>query len=129
MQKFEENGCVRERGRGHLCVKRETEWLPFDVELLRSDNVCVAYVDIIKLDNAYEYCRENGISYFFHLSEASHRPFPHIHARYSGEEISIFLNNLKVEGKFGSKTKQREAVEYVKSHKDDLLQEWFRIMQ
>ncbi len=58
----------------------------------------------------------NGISYFIHIKETNHTP--HIHATYSGEEVSIYLNTGKIIGSFKSKTKMKQAKKHVDKNKD-----------
>lgn len=129
MHRFQELGCVVQPGRGSLCIRQGRELIPFDEKLLLDDDVTVVYLDIIKPDNALEFDRKNGISYFFHTSEKGHRGFPHIHARYSGEEISIYFKDFDIIGEYKSKTKQKEAVGFVRDHKKELIREWNRIVQ
>lgn len=61
----------------------------------------------------------NGIRYFLHPKETNHSP--HIHAKFSGEEISIYLITGKIEGSFKSKTKMKQAQKYVNDNKEYLM--------
>jgi len=128
LQKFQELGCVVEAGRGSLRIMQEKELVPFDETLLQDDGTTVVYLDIVKLDNAKEYDRKNGIVYFFHTAEHGHLAYPHIHARHSGDDISIYLKDYHIIGKFKSGTKQKEAVEYVKSNRNQIGAEWNSII-
>ena len=92
-----------------------------------SERATVYYSAIIALNNAAEYDRENGIVYFFHSSEKSHLEMPHIHAKYSGEEISIYFNDFHVDGKLKNVKKEKEAISYVKRHIGDLSYMWKEI--
>lgn len=90
----------------------------------------IIYIDLLGHHNAAEFAREDGISYFFHPSEKPHLNYPHVHAGYGGEEISISLSDFKVIGRFKSRSKQKEAVEYVKDaeHLRKLRAEWNRLV-
>lgn len=92
-----------------------------------SEGATVYYSAIIALNNAAEYDRENGIVYFFHFSERSHLEMPHIHAKYSGEEISIYFNDFHVDGKLKNMKREKEAISYVKRHVGDLPDKWREI--
>lgn len=62
---------------------------------------------------------KNGIYYFYHIKECRH--VPHIHAKYQGDEISVEILTLKTKGKFENIKRQKEAVQYVKEHRAELL--------
>lgn len=129
-QEFQKYGCNITAPNCCLKIMKEDGFIPFDEKLISTNqDITVAYFCIIKLDNAAEYARENGIVYFFHTAEKSHLKYPHIHAEYSGEEIKISLNNFQVEGRFKSPQKQKEAVKYVKKNSEDMSREWHRIME
>lgn len=67
--------------------------------------------------------RKNGIRYFFHTKELRH--LPHVHAEYQGDEISIDILSPKIrKGGFKNKRKEKEAVEYVRNHAEELLQQY-----
>ena len=91
----------------------------------------IVYSDVIAPQNAAEFERKNGIVYFFHSSEKPHLNYPHVHARYGEDTISISLRDFTVIGSFSSKKKQKEAVEYVKNKQNltRLKAEWNRIME
>lgn len=130
MQKFQELGCVVEHGRGCLCMKQEKELIPFDDKRLLSDDVTVAYLDVVKPDNAREFERKNGIVYYFGSDERKHFYEPHIHARNGGpkdagvEKIRINLENFSVTGRFKNLKKQKEAVGYVKANITAIKKMW-----
>ncbi len=129
-QEFQKYGCNVTDPNCCLKIKKEDGFIPFDEKLISTNqDITVACFCIIKLDNAAEYARENGIVYFFHTSEKSHLKYPHIHAEYSGEQIKISLNNFQVEGRFKSLQKQKEAVKFVKKNFEAMRREWFRIME
>ena len=59
--------------------------------------------------------RYQGIVYFFHSNENGISP--HIHARYSGDEISVDLITMAITGSFKNRKKQREAFNFIKKRK------------
>ena len=65
------------------------------------------------------YATHRGIKYLVHSNESAHTP--HIHAQYSGDEISISLLDYSVEGMFKNKKKAKDAVEYVREHREDMI--------
>ena len=74
---------------------------------------------------------ENGIKYYFHNNEKNiHIDSPHIHCSYSGETIRISLTNGKVldNQHFKSPAKTRQAVNYVKDHKNELFEFWLNVV-
>lgn len=87
----------------------------------------IVYNAVIALSNAYEYCRKDGIVYFFHTSEKCHREYPHIHAGCGGEEISIYFSDLRIVGKTKSRALRKKAVDFVRENLDALTSEWQRI--
>ena len=87
----------------------------------------VYYCNIVAPQNAQEYARENGITYFFRTSENPHIYNPHIHAKYGDEDISIPLSNGQIIGEFTNKHKQKEAIRFVQSHNKDIQKEWNQI--
>ena len=48
---------------------------------------------------------------------------PHFHARYSGYEITININNGVVEGKF-PKRALKHVLEWYELHQDELAENW-----
>jgi hypothetical protein len=76
--------------------------------------------------------RSNGIKFFFHYDEADiHQGTPHIHAKYSGDEIRINLNTLKVMDKpYGFKTPSKTdyALEMIKTNQKELLNYWNKVV-
>lgn len=94
-----------------------------------SDNTLyLNYINIIAPYGACEYTRIDGMVFFFHTSETPHKNFPHIHIKYSGEEMLIYLESLKAIDKIANGKKKR-AIEYVTKNKERLLQEWNKIIQ
>jgi hypothetical protein len=102
----------------------------FDMHLISSEKDCtIICSQIIALDNAAEYARFSGIVFFFHTAENGHLYNPHIHAKCSEEEISIYLKDYRIIGSFKNKKKQRTAIDYVKTHSDEIKSEWNRIIK
>lgn len=66
--------------------------------------------------------KKNGLVYFVHSNEASITP--HIHVKYSGEEISIDLKTFEVTNSFKSPTKQKRAIKYVKENQQELIEKY-----
>lgn len=61
----------------------------------------------------------NGVRYFLHTKETNHTP--HIHAEYSGEEISVYLLTGKIKGSFKSNKKMKQVKKYVNDNKETLI--------
>ena len=110
-----------------LFLRIKGELHPFQLNLIESEDISIVYHNIVAPYGAYEYARFNGISFVFHTKESNHRFFPHVHAKYGNDEISIYLHDLRVVGKMSPNIK-RTAVEYVKNHLDDFLKEWNNII-
>ena len=91
------------------------------------NHAVVFYSAVVAPNNAAEYHRENGIVYFFHSSEGPHLEWPHIHAKYSGEEISIYFNDFHTDGKLKNAKKEKEAIDYVKRNIKALTDKWNEI--
>lgn len=91
------------------------------------NSIDIIYDNIIAPYGAYEYDRVGGLVFFFHTAENCHKKFPHIHVRYSGEEISIYLLTNRIVGKFSNKKMLKFAAEYVAKNVNQLLVEWNRI--
>ena len=89
----------------------------------------VIYSEYVLADNAYSFEEKDGIVFFFHTREETHRIYPHVHARYSGKEIQISLYDFSIKGKFDNRRKMRTAVDHVKSEQEKYFQEWQRISQ
>ena len=86
-----------------------------------SDNLKLFY---IPLGGGKGIDEQNGIRYYFHSDESGHSP--HIHAKYQGDEISIFITTLKIRGSFKNKKKEKEAKEYVCNNKEKLLNDFIK---
>lgn len=65
------------------------------------------------------YATHRGIKFRVNPNESAHPP--HIHAQYGGKDISISLLDFSYKGSFNNKKKEKEAVEYVKSHREDMI--------
>lgn len=84
----------------------------------------IKYRNIVTPNGAKFYDYFKGINYFFHSSETQHLNYPHVHAKYNGEVISISLTNFTVVGRFSNKQKMNQAIKYVIKHKEDLMEKW-----
>ena len=129
LQYFEEAGYFVKNGIESLQIIKNNICYPFDVDLIDDEEISIVYSEIVKPDNAKEYNRENGIIYYINTSEKTHLEFPHVHAKYSGETISISLIDYSVIGKYRTRNKQKEAVEYIKRHHQPLIDMWNEIMK
>ena len=118
-----------EREKASLYIRYNGEIKPFSLPLL-SDEECSEIIVsmVVAPQNAQEFARENGIMYYFHTAEQSHKCFPHIHAEYSGETISIYLNDFHTVGEMKNK-KAKEAVAFVRKNAKSIKAEWNKIMQ
>lgn len=64
-----------------------------------------------------------GISFEIRIREQNH-PVPHVHAYYGEQQVSIALDGTVFAGGFKNRKKQRMAIDYVKSHCAELMEEW-----
>lgn len=74
---------------------------------------------------------EEGIKYRFHNNEKStHHHVPHVHCSYGGEEIRINLLNCSImdNKEFKSHSKTKSAKDYVKLHRNELLDFWDNVV-
>ena len=66
----------------------------------------------------------NGIKYIMKTHEQGRHNNPHIHVRYSGEEIIVnIINGQVIEGKMNAK-KKKEAIQRIMQNKEELLLLW-----
>lgn len=127
-QIYKEHGYKVECNTEHLWILVNGKLIPFEKESLNDENLSVIYSAVIPPNNAKEFSRLNGIIYYINPKEKPHLHFPHVHAKDNEETISISLRNYSVTGSFKSRSKQKEAVTYVKINKRKLLKEWYKIM-
>ena len=66
---------------------------------------------------------KNGINYYIQTKEKCHKFNPHVHAKYQGEEVSVYLETLKIKGKMKNKN-LKKVQEYVMEHREKLLEKW-----
>lgn len=121
---YQNHGCADASNPEKLYIWREKEGLiPLcDVSAIGSDETIV-YSAIIAIENAKVFDREDGITYFFHSSESEHVKYPHVHARYGNEKISIYFSDYRIVGTMRS-AKKKKAIAYVKLHIEDLKEAW-----
>lgn len=129
LQKFQDFDHKHRFEYRKLHIKRDTDVIPLCENSVLQDGDSIIYCEIVPPNNAYEYDRKDGIVYFFHISEKGHLSYPHIHARYAGDEISIYFSNFRVVGDMKSKTKMKLAIAYVKQNIEALREEWNSIMK
>ena len=67
--------------------------------------------------------KENGIEFIVHSNENNHAR-PHIHAKYGGYEISIAIDDQVILAGNLPKKNNKIAQEWVKTHKNELMEEW-----
>jgi len=114
--------------KGKIYLKREDKLILLDKNtVFNSENLSIIYSEVISIQNAVRYDEIDGVVLFFKTEEHTHLYFPHIHARYAGEEISISLIDYQVIGHFKTHKKVKSAVEYVQKNIDGLYREWERI--
>ena len=120
---------------GYKTATKKEKLLIFDkdgTKKLRSiddivdENITICYSDVILPQSAVDIAREDGIRYYFQTSERCHKFNPHIHAEYQGEDVSIYLKDLRIEGKIKSRTKLKEIKRYVIRHREELLNKWYQ---
>lgn len=127
-QIFKKHGYKVECDIEHLWILVNGNLIPFEMESLNDENLTVVYSAVIPPNNAKEFSRQNGIIYYINPKEKPHLNFPHVHAKDNEDTISISLRNYSVTGSFKNRSKQKEAVAFVKTNKRKLLKEWNTIM-
>ena len=65
-----------------------------------------------------------GVKFYFHHNESDIHHEPHIHCSYSGEEISVEFETLKVTGEPFKKTKMDVVFKVITEHKQELRNYW-----
>ena len=107
---------------GYKNATKKEKLLIFDKDGTKT----ICYSDVILPQSAVDIAREDGIRYYFQTSERCHKFNPHIHAEYQGEDVSIYLKDLRIEGKIKSRTKLKEIKRYVIRHREELLNKWYQ---
>lgn len=79
---------------------------------------------IVKPECSKFFASFNGLLFYFHTNESTHKHNPHIHVKYGNEEISIYLNDFRVIGSFKNKKKVAESIKYVNLKIDKIKQTW-----
>ena len=97
------------------------------IDRVIDNTLTVSYHNVVAPHGAKEFDRKDGLVFFFHTAEGSHRQYPHIHVRCSGEEVSIYLLTQKIVGNFSNKRMLKKAVHYVTENLDKLILEWNKI--
>ena len=71
----------------------------------------------------------HGIHFFFHTNEKDRHNKPHIHCKYSGEELRIDLNRLTIMDKeFKNNRINKLAIECVRKNQDSLIKYWNEVV-
>ena len=126
---YQKAGYIKADNPEKLYIRTTTNDVrPFLQGQTLEDHCRIDYVNIVPINNAVEFARKDGIVFFFHTSEHGHQNNPHIHAKYSGDEISIYFSDLHIVGHMKSSAKQRMAITYVKENLREMLDEWGKIM-
>ena len=74
--------------------------------------------------------RIEGMDFIIHTNEKDkHMNNPHVHVKYGGEELFIYIKDgsIKDNKSFKNKKKTKIAINYVKSNKRELLKAWNKI--
>lgn len=106
--------------------KADSEIQPLSQAGMPQEGDAIVYQSVIAPSNAYEYARENGVVYFFHTAERGHRDYPHVHAKYGDEEISVYFSDFHIVGKMKHPVRKK-ALRYIKGNVEKLTEEWNRI--
>ena len=129
LKKYNESGINTEGENAKLYLIIDDKWYDFEESLLlSSDEITVLLSDVVPQRGAVNYDTYGGISYYFHTDEQRHEYNPHIHARYESQEISIYLNDYHIAGKFSNSAKQNQAIKYVRRNHRSILKEWSKLM-
>lgn len=84
------------------------------VDVIKNNPVKIFIMNISAPQNAVNIYDTEGITFFFHSNEKRH--LPHIHAEYSGNEISVLLTPpFEYKGTM-NKGKLKTAINYIKEH-------------
>lgn len=95
---------------------------------ISNNSLQIFYKSIVSPKCAKEYCRLDGLIFFFHTNEDNHKFNPHIHVLYNEEEISIYLKDFDIIGSFKNKKKQKIALQYVMNNSKLMLEEWNKLI-
>ncbi len=101
----------------------------YEVDFINDENLTIIYSEIQSLNNSVFFDEKDGVIFFFHTNEKNHKYSPHVHASYSGNEISISLTDFHIKGSLKNLKKNRLAVDYVKANLDDFLEKWNNCIQ
>lgn len=91
------------------------------------ENMIICYDNTVCPKSAVKIEENNGMSYHIKTAEKGHEHNPHVHIKYQGEEISVYLNSFNIKGSMKKhKVKQKKAVKYVKENNEKFLKEWYK---
>ena len=72
---------------------------------------------------------KEGIKFFFHTNEKNIHHKPHIHCKYSGEEMRIDLvDDIIIDKPFKTSKKSKIALEFCKQYKKELIDYWDKVV-
>jgi len=128
---LEKSGYSFNKEFGQLLVEDKSLHLLSDSDwdyIFGKEEINVRYLDIVAPCNEANVDYYEGITFFFHTKEQTHLGMPHVHAEYSGNEISICIEKGKLlRGKFkGHYSKGKLALKRVESRKDFFMEEWYK---
>ena len=69
-----------------------------------------------------------GVRIFFHLNEKDLHHNPHVHCFYSGDEVRIEIDSLKILDKPFKKSKMDVAIDFIKKNQDEMLNYWDKVV-
>lgn len=128
LTRFANAGVSVDAETNHLYTIIEDIWKPLsESDLSHSGEIEIIYSDIVAPQNACFFHEADGIVYFFHTNEGNHLHQPHVHAKNSGRETSIYLKTFRADGDLGTK-KQKIAVRFVKKHHAKFEEAWNKII-
>ena len=101
---------------------RDKEWLFIRME---TPSQIVSFIDEVfeVMEIRRRLGKENGIEFIVHSNEKNHAR-PHIHAKYGEYEISIAIDDQEVLAGNLPKKNTKIAQNWVKTHKNELMEEW-----
>jgi hypothetical protein len=121
--------CAYNADKGYFMYRFDKQLISFNdvdvLEVLKNNKIEVVYSEVVLPSVACNIDEVGGIDFFLHTNEKNHIGRPHIHAKYSGEEISIdIFSGEIIAGSFKSPAKQRLAVERVQRRREEFMQKW-----
>ena len=94
------------------------------IRLLHAENKQIELLWVYRPGGGADVWEEDGIHFIIHTNEYIHRGKPHVHAKYSGDEVKIDLQSFAVTGVMKNKGNERLAIETVKRNRGFFYQKW-----